>query len=97
MMAYVHIEVYRLARPANGLTRESAAEEMLPVYTGQPGFLDHEMLVSVDEVISISRWQSREHATEGSVHTAAWVKGHLDGQLTLEQQYTGAAAGFARR
>ena len=86
-MASVRIAVYTLPRSAARLTCQGIAAELLPVHHGQPGFLDHEVLTNADEVISISRWHSREHATEGAVQIAAWVGSHLEGQLTLEQQY----------
>ena len=95
-MVYVRIAVYTLGRSANGLTGQNAAAALLPCHAGQPGFLDHEVLASTDEVISISRWQSREHATEGAVRGATWVQSHLDGRLTLEQQYVGATVAPAR-
>ncbi|HET9014861.1 MAG TPA: hypothetical protein VFN57_04655 [Thermomicrobiaceae bacterium] len=95
-MASVRVAVYTLPRSAAGLTCQGIAAELLPVHQGQPGFLDHEVLTNTDEVISISRWQSREHATEGAVRVAAWVRGHLEGQVTLEQQYIGDTVGPRR-
>ncbi|HUZ00555.1 MAG TPA: hypothetical protein VMU89_09395 [Thermomicrobiaceae bacterium] len=90
-MSYVRIAVYTLAGSTTGQTRQDAAAELFPFHHGHPGFIHHEVLTSADEVISISRWQSREHATEGAVQVAAWLQNHLHGQLTLEQHYIGAS------
>jgi heme-degrading monooxygenase HmoA len=94
-MACKRVGVYALHGNPIDVVRQ-VTEEMLPVVKRQPGFIDDELITTGDKLISISTWRSREHATEGAVTAASFVREHLADHLQLEHSFLGEVAASSR-
>jgi hypothetical protein len=86
-MTYARVGVYTLQSTPTEVTR-IATEEMLPIFKRQPGFVDYQVVAAEGKLVSISTWQSKDEANEGSKQAAMFVKEH-PGLLTLDQQFVG--------
>lgn len=96
-MACKRVGVYALQGTGNPVdVVRQVTEEMLPVVKRQPGFIDDELIVTGDKLISITTWRSKEHATEGAFKTASFVQDHLADHLHLEHSFVGEVAASSR-
>ena len=86
-MTYARVGVYTLTTTPIEATR-LATEEMLPIFKRQPGFVDYQVVSTDDTLTSISTWQSKEQANEGTKQAAMFVESH-PGMLTLDQHFVG--------
>ena len=86
-MTYARVGVYTLSTTPIEATR-LATEEMLPIFKRQPGFVDYQVVAADGKLISISTWQSKEQANEGTKQAATFVQKH-PGMLTLDQHFVG--------
>jgi hypothetical protein len=53
-------------------------DTLVPLYRTQPGFISLSIVDAGDYVISISRWDTDQHAREGAETAIAWVKQQTD-------------------
>ncbi len=68
--------------------RQSAEEELLPIFKGLPGFHGFDLIkVAEDHLIAIIYWDSLGNANNGAgVIGPSWFAKHIAPHLTREQQ-----------
>ena len=74
--------VMRLARyssqsPVDSL-RQRVSDELIPLYQQQPGFKMLSVAVDGEHILSVSHWDSEEHATSGASAAKEWAAGQDD-------------------
>jgi len=55
-----------------------AQETLVPIYRGHAGFESLSVVADADKIISISHWDTHEHAEEGSKAVLEWVDQQSD-------------------
>ncbi len=95
-MAYVCVDVHTITGYARDVVQQSS-NAMLTMFRSQPGFVDCDFVSNDTQLIAISRWRSKEHATESAVQsaTSAGNAPPQDG-LTLEHRYAGQLSSTSR-
>ncbi|MDQ6650317.1 MAG: antibiotic biosynthesis monooxygenase [Actinomycetota bacterium] len=73
-MTVIRVATYPIDSAKVDELRQSVDAELLPLYRKQLGFERLEIVDSGDNVVSISRWDSQEHAEAGSQAAIAWAK-----------------------
>jgi hypothetical protein len=79
---HARIANYRISGDAHEIVR-SAEEGMLPIFKAQPGFRAYNIVVSGDELLSASVWDSIEEAEAATTAAASWVAENLADDLEL--------------
>ena len=87
-MTHARVGVYTLTGDAATVTKQ-AADGMLPLFKGQPGFVDYSIVAADGKLISISTWESMEQAEAGTKQAATFVKDQLGAQVSLDGNYVG--------
>ena len=72
-MAYGRYAIYDFTGDENELTQR-AREGVLPILEGMDGFIVYGVLIKDGKVISMSAWDSEEHARAGDKAAKAWVQ-----------------------
>jgi len=93
-MSHARIGIYRL-NGGDGATREvlrRAKEGLLPLFRRHSGFIDYEVILSGDTLISVSNWQTLDHANAAVLEAAAWVLENLNDEVALLDNYVGTVA-----
>ena len=67
-----------------------ARAAVIPIVTGTPGYISYAVMFQDDKVVSISQWESEEHAKVADAELAAWVKANTT--MTSETRITGDLA-----
>jgi heme-degrading monooxygenase HmoA len=62
---------------------------MLEIFRGQPGFQSYELIETGAGLISVSHWESSAQADAATHAAAAWVVGHINDLVKLQQSDTG--------
>ena len=60
---------------------------VIPIVTSTPGYISYGVMFDDDRVVSISQWQSEEHAKAADSALAEWVKANTS--MTSETRITG--------
>ncbi len=77
-MAYGRVVIYRFKPEAIDEIIRKAAEGVVPLYQAQPGFLAYDLIQTSDEeAISVSTWESPEHAEQADGAVAGWLRENL--------------------
>lgn len=63
---------------------------VIPIVTGTPGYISYGVMFEDSRVVSISQWQSEEHAKTADAALAEWVKQNTT--MTSETRITGDLA-----
>ena len=63
---------------------------VIPIVTGTPGYISYGVMFDDDRVVSISQWESEEHARAADGALAEWVKANTT--MTSETRVTGDLA-----
>lgn len=63
---------------------------VIPIVTGTPGYISYGVMFDGDTVVSISQWESEEHAKAADEAIAAWVKGNTS--MTSQTRIVGDLA-----
>jgi heme-degrading monooxygenase HmoA len=72
-MTAVRIATYDV-EPGNVETlTERVNDSLVPIYREQPGFESLSVVDCGGEVVSVSRWDSREHAEQGGRAALGWA------------------------
>ena len=72
------------------IDRVRAKDGMLEVFQQQPGFVSYGLGVTDDDyLISISVWDSADHADAATAVAAEWVAEHIEGRVELQEDYVG--------
>ena len=67
-----------------------AREGVIPIVTNTPGYISYGVIIDDDKVVSISQWDSEEHAKAADAALAEWVKANTT--MTSETRFTGDLA-----
>jgi hypothetical protein len=62
---------------------------LLEIFRGRPGFQSYELIETGAGLISVSHWSSSVQADAATDAAAAWVLGHIDHLVKLQQSDTG--------
>ena len=79
---------YSYTGDANELAR-MAEEGMLPIFQAQPGFKSYSLVVSDDELLSFSAWETPESAEAANAAAADWIAANIAGQIELKEARVG--------
>lgn len=93
-MSHARIGIYRLngdGEAAQEIVRR-AEKGLLPIFRRHSGFIDYELIRSGDFLISVSNWQTLEHANASVLEAAAWVLENLADEVVLLDNYVGKVA-----
>ena len=69
---------YSFTGDAHEIARE-AEDGMLPVFQAQPGFKSYSLVVSDDELLSFSAWDTPESAEAANTAAADWIAANIAG------------------
>ena len=96
-MAFVCIDVHTMTGNARDIVQRSS-DAMLSAFRARPGFVDCDFVANDTQLIAISRWRSKEHATESAVQAASAAKQHAPSQdgLTVEHHFAGQLSASSR-
>lgn len=96
-MHYTRIVVHTLhpAMADEAVTQVRAGQ--LPLLQRQPGFVAYELIDAGDNrLISISTWESREHAEATAPISGAWVRENVRDKIAASTSYGGDVAMSSR-
>jgi hypothetical protein len=79
---------YGFTGDAHDLVRQ-AEEGMLPIFQAQPGFKSYSLVVSDDELLSFSAWDTPESAEAANAAAADWIAANIAGQIELKEARVG--------
>jgi heme-degrading monooxygenase HmoA len=71
-MTAIRVAIYPLLGSADELVKR-AEETLVPIYRDHAGFESLSVLQDADKIISITHWNSAEHAQEGGQAALEWV------------------------
>ena len=77
-MTFVRVATYSVQPGNSDEITQRVTETLVPLYRDQPGFESLSIVDAGDYFVSISRWDSDEHAREGAEVAITWVKAHDD-------------------
>jgi len=60
---------------------------VIPIVTSTPGYISYGVMFEEDRVVSISQWESEEHAKAADAALAAWVSANTT--MKSESRFTG--------
>ena len=60
---------------------------VIPIVTSTPGYISYGVMFHDNQVVSVSQWQSEEHAKAADAALGAWVKANTS--MVSEQRFTG--------
>ncbi|MGA8995434.1 MAG: antibiotic biosynthesis monooxygenase [Nocardioidaceae bacterium] len=63
---------------------------VIPIVTNTPGYISYGVMIDDNQVVSISQWESEEHAKAADAALAEWVKANTT--MKTEARYTGDLA-----
>jgi heme-degrading monooxygenase HmoA len=63
---------------------------VIPIVTSTPGYISYGVMFEDDRVVSISQWESEEHAKVADTALAEWVKANTT--MKSETRFTGDLA-----
>jgi hypothetical protein len=66
-----------------------AEDGMLPLFESQSGFRGYTIVLSDDEIISFSAWDSAEQAEIANAAATGWVKENMAGEIQLKESRVG--------
>ena len=63
---------------------------VIPIVTSTPGYISYGVIFEDDRVVSISQWESEEHAKAADAALGEWVKANTT--MKSETRFTGDLA-----
>jgi len=60
---------------------------VIPIVTGTPGYISYAVMFQDTQVVSVSQWESEDHAKAADAALAEWVKANTT--MQSETRYTG--------
>jgi heme-degrading monooxygenase HmoA len=76
-MTAIRVAIYPLTGSAEELVKR-AQETLVPIYRDHAGFESLSVVEDADKIISITHWNSAEHAQEGGAAALEWVAKQSD-------------------
>ncbi len=83
---YGRVVVYTHDEDRDALEAKARAG-VIPIVTNTPGYISYGVMFHDDKVISISQWESEEHAKAADEALAAWVGANTT--MKSETRFTG--------
>ena len=83
---YARVVVYTHQDDKDELEAKARAG-VIPIVTSTPGYISYGVMFDEDKVVSISQWESEDHAKAADAALAEWVKANTT--MTSESRYTG--------
>ena len=94
-MQHVGIATYEIKKGSFQEIADVARDGMLREFRDQPGFIRFGLADSGDKTcISLSLWETREHADAAVAVSAAWVRDNLADKVELRTHQVGELAFF---
>lgn len=94
-MKHMRVATYGILKGSFQEIADTAKAGMLPIFRQQPGFIRYGVADMGDrELLSISVWDSREHAENATPTAASWVKENLAERVELKSNSVGDLAFF---
>lgn len=95
-MAFGRVVIYRFKPEAIDEIIRKAAEGVVPLYQAQPGFLAYDLIqTSSEEAISVSTWESSQHAEQADGAVAGWLQANLDHAIVSADRRMGTVIAAA--
>ena len=86
---YARVVVYTHSEDKDELEAKARAG-VIPIVTSTPGYISYGVMFQGTHVVSISQWDSEEHAKVADSQLAAWVKDNTT--MTSESRFSGDLA-----
>jgi heme-degrading monooxygenase HmoA len=83
---YARAVVYSRSEDRDDLEARARAG-VIPIVTGSEGYISYGVMVQDTQVVSISHWESEEHAKAADAALGEWVKANTT--MQSEMRYTG--------
>ncbi len=83
---YARVVVYSHDEDREELEARARAG-VIPIVTASPGYISYGVMVQDKQVVSISQWESEEHAKAADAALGEWVKANTT--MQSETRYTG--------
>jgi heme-degrading monooxygenase HmoA len=83
---YARVVVYSHNEDRDELEARARAG-VIPIVTGSPGYISYGVMVQDKQVVSISQWESEEHAKAADAALGEWVKANTT--MQSDTRYTG--------
>ena len=83
---YARVVVYTHSEDKDELEARARAG-VIPIVTNSPGYISYGVIVQDDQVVSISQWESEEHAKAADAALGEWVKANTT--MKTDVRYTG--------
>ncbi|HEV7193486.1 MAG TPA: antibiotic biosynthesis monooxygenase [Jatrophihabitantaceae bacterium] len=83
---YGRVVVYTHSEDKDELEAKARAG-VIPIVTSTPGYISYGVMFQDTQVVSVSQWQSEEHAQTADAALAAWVKDNTT--MQVESRITG--------
>ena len=77
-MSFVRVATYPVQPGNTAELARRVKQTLVPMYREQPGFESLSIVDAGDYVVSISHWDSDQHAREGAELAIAWAKQQAD-------------------
>ena len=86
---YARVVVYTHDDDKDELEAKARAG-VIPIVTNTPGYISYAVMFHDDRVVSISQWESEDHAKEADAALAEWVNANTT--MKSETRFTGELA-----
>jgi heme-degrading monooxygenase HmoA len=86
---YARVVIYGYDEDKDQLEAKARAG-VIPIVTGTPGYLSYGVIFDDRRVVSISQWESEEHAKGADAALLEWVSSNTT--MKVESRYTGDLA-----
>ena len=86
---YARVVVYTHHEDKDELEAKARAG-VIPIVTGTPGYISYGVMVDEKRVVSISQWESAEHAEVADAALGEWVRANTT--MASEDRITGDLA-----
>ena len=86
---YARVVVYTYDEDKEQLEAKARAG-VIPIVTGTPGYISYGVMFDDDRVVSISQWESEEHAKGADAALLEWVSSNTT--MKPDSRYTGDLA-----
>src|SRR3954451_20085352 len=83
---YARVVVYTYDEDKEQLEAKARAA-VIPIVTGTPGYISYGVMFDDARVVSISQWESEDHAKAADVALAEWVSANTS--IKSETRHTG--------
>lgn len=83
---YGRVVIYTYDEDKDALEAKARAG-VIPIVTNTPGYISYGVMFDDDRVVSVSQWESEEHAKVADGALAEWVNANTS--MTSQTRFTG--------